>query len=79
MLDLAKVKTFTKITLDNILKSEDKQIIQRKLSEYGLHIKDKKIIPMDEYKHLWEDTYKFWDKQQLVKKISSMATLSSNR
>lgn len=69
-LEQNKPKQFTKDILSKILESEDANFIEKSFKEYGLCIKNDKLVPMDEYKKIWEDSYKFWDKQQLVKKIS---------
>ena len=67
---LNKLRTFENKFINQIFKTKDKFIIQKFLDEWGLEIKDKKVIPKNEYKKLWSETYQYWDKKQLVKKIN---------
>lgn len=66
---LDDLKLFKKSELDNVLKTKDKNIILSFLNKFGLCIKDKKIYPMEEYKDIWLEIYKYFDKHQLVRKI----------
>jgi hypothetical protein len=66
---LNDLKLFKKSDLDSVLKEKDKNNIISFLNKFGLCIKDKKIYPKDEYKDIWNEAYKYFDKQQLIKKI----------
>lgn len=67
---LSKLRTFDQSQLDKIFKLGDKFKIIKFLDEWGLHVVNKKVIPKDEYKTIWGDLYKYYDKKQLVTKIS---------
>jgi hypothetical protein len=66
---LNDLKLFKRTDLSEVLKTKDKNIILNFLNKFGLHIKNRKVLPKEEYKDIWAEVYKHYDKQQLVKKI----------
>lgn len=72
---LNKLRTFENRFITKVLETKDKFIIQKFLEEWGLQIKDKKILPKPEYKKIWAELYDYWDKKQLVKKINLNSAL----
>lgn len=55
--------------LDSLIESRNKEELQRYISEFGLEIRDKKIIPKVEHVDAWRLAADYWDKRQLVRKI----------
>ena len=76
---LGKLRTFEFNYLIKALETKDKFAIIKFLTEWGLEIKNKKIVPMEQYISIWKEIYQYWDKKQLVKKINlnSALTLSA--
>lgn len=74
---LKKIQGFSKKLLDEVLQTKDKVKITEFLDEYGLEVVNKKIVPKDEYKGLWKQSTNYWDKQQLVTKISLNSALTN--
>lgn len=69
-MNLNKIQSFTRDELMQVLATADVGKIDAFLGEYGLQIVDKKIVPIKEVEKLWKMSAQYWDKQQLVKKIS---------
>ena len=56
--------------LKSVLSSGNKSEIINFLSKWGLTVKQGEICPSDESKTAWDDVYEYFDKKQLVRKIS---------
>lgn len=67
---LEKVKSFRQQMLIDILATKDKNLILAFLVEYGLEIRDSKILPKVEYEDLWDASLEFYDRKQHSTKIS---------
>lgn len=68
-INLNKLLSFEKNHLNKILESRDKYKIKKYLDEWGLCIKDSKILPKEEFKDVWKTLHGYYDKKQTVKKI----------
>lgn len=69
-LTLQKIRSYRKKLLDEILQTNDEAEIIKFLSEFGLIIANGVIAADDAHRKLWKQAESYWDKQQLVKKIS---------
>lgn len=69
MINFEKLRTFNINELKDLIKINDKHKLNIFLDSWGLQIKDKKIHPKEEYKNLWKELHRYYDKKQLVKKI----------
>ena len=69
-LTFEKLLTYKESLLSKVLATKDILLIKQFLDEWGLQIYDNKIRPMKEYIGLWNDLFSYFDKKQLVKKIS---------
>ncbi len=69
-IDPIKVRTFTGEILTKILELDDPVQRRDNLADYGLDIVDGKALPKEKFVRIWKDVQKYYDKLQLVKKIS---------
>ena len=70
MITLEFLRTFRQQNLTDILATKDVASIKTFLDDWGLCIKDKTVKPKPEYTDLWKDLFDYYDKKQLVTKIS---------
>lgn len=56
--------------LSDTLETKDMTIIQKFFEDWGLYTENGKVHVHKEWKLLWKRAKEFWDKQQLVRKIS---------
>lgn len=75
---LGKLRTFEYKWLTKILETKDKFAIKKFLDEWGLEVRDKKILPRHDCAKVWKDLYAYYDKLQLVKKINLNSALLEN-
>ena len=65
-----KVRSFDMTRLQKLIEEGDVARLKVFMTEYGLTVKDGKIVPDKTHKHLWDESVKYWDKKQLVTKIN---------
>ena len=70
MVTMKDLTNFRIDELKSVLSSGHKSEIINFLSKWGLTVKQGKICPSDESKTAWDDVYEYFDKKQLVRKIS---------
>ena len=62
--------SFKMADLQQVLATGVKEDILQFLTRWGLTIKSGKIVPAEDSKAAWGDVYEYFDKKQLVRKIS---------
>ena len=62
--------SFKMADLQQVLAAGVKEDILKFLTRWGLAIKSGKIVPAEDAKAAWGDVYEYFDKKQLVRKIS---------
>jgi DNA polymerase elongation subunit (family B) len=71
--DLTRKNDLYDFRLDDLmmaLETEDEGSISKFFIEWGLTVVNNKIVPNKASQYTWKVAYAYWDKQQLVKKIS---------
>jgi hypothetical protein len=67
---MADLMSFKMTDLQQVLAAGVKEDILKFLTCWGLTIKSGKIVPAEDSKAAWDDVYEYFDKKQLVRKIS---------
>ena len=67
---MADLMSFKMADLQQVLAAGVKEDILKFLTRWGLVIKSGKIVPAEDSKAAWDDVYEYFDKKQLVRKIS---------
>ena len=67
---MADLMSFKMTDLQQVLAAGGKEDILKFLTRWGLAIKSGKIVPAEDSKAAWGDVYEYFDKKQLVRKIS---------
>ena len=67
---MSDLMSFKIADLQQVLAAGDKEDILKFLMRWGLVIKSGKIVPAEDSKAAWGDVYEYFDKKQLVRKIS---------
>ena len=67
---MADLMSFKMTDLQQVLATGVKEDILKFLTRWGLAIKSGKIVPAEDSKAAWGDVYEYFDKKQLVRKIS---------
>ena len=67
---MADLMSFKIADLQQVLAAGVKEDILKFLTRWGLTIKTCKIVPAEDSKAAWGDVYEYFDKKQLVRKIS---------
>ena len=67
---MADLMSFKIADLQQVLAAGVKEDILKFLTRWGLTIKTGKIVPAEDSKAAWGDVYEYFDKKQLVRKIS---------
>lgn len=65
-----KIRAFKRSVLDDVIKTKDHNKILAAADEWGLEIRDGRLVPKQEYAKMWKEAQEFWDKKQLIKKIN---------
>jgi hypothetical protein len=56
--------------LYEVLQTNDRSKILAAADEWGLEIREGRLLPKKEYAKMWSEVQEFWDKKQLIKKIN---------
>ena len=67
---MADLMSFKMADLQQVLAAGVKEDILKFLTRWGLAIKSGKVVPAEDSKAAWGDVYEYFDKKQLVRKIS---------
>jgi hypothetical protein len=63
------LQNFNLSTVKNFIDARDTNGLKTYISEFGLEIREGKILPMTEHLAAWQNLHDFYDKRQLVRKI----------